>query len=336
MPTTAPSSASGPAPVPATPPARAARRGPAPRLAWVRGTLACVLMALNTVGWTLPLFAFALVKLVLPFAVVRRGVDPLLNGIATRWIDVNGAILSLVQRTTWDVAGLEGLEDRGWVLVTSNHRSWVDILVLQRVLAHRLPMLKFFLKQQLIWVPLLGLAWWALDFPFLRRHGPEALKKNPSLRHQDREAARRACERFRLSSTSVMAFPEGTRLTAEKQARHAGGTKGAYRHLLPPKSGALAVALDAMGPQLRAAVDVTIAYPGGTPTFWDFVCGRCARVVVRVHALELPPALREGAGESASDSDERRFRARVQRWIDEVWRGKDEELAELLAERPRD
>jgi 1-acyl-sn-glycerol-3-phosphate acyltransferase len=291
-----------------------------------RGVAAIVLMAINTIATFIPLFTCSLVKLLLPFAAVRARVDPLLNWLAMRWVVNNGVIQRLLQRTEWDVAGLDAVRGGGWVLVVSNHRSWVDILVLQRVLRGQLPFLKFFLKQELIWVPVMGLAWWALDFPFLRRHGPAALKKRPELRMQDREAARRACERFRLSPTSVMTFPEGTRFTPAKHE----ASRRAYRHLLPPKSGALAVALDAMGRQMRSCVDVTIAYPDGTPSFWDFLCGRCARVVVRVREEPLPDALRNGAGEHPDESDERAFRAAVQRWIDALWARKDAELDETL------
>jgi len=313
-------------PVPASPPTPSAAPA-APSFALARGVVAGALMAVNTVALATPLVLLSLLKLVLPFAAVRRVLDPVLNFIAERWIDNNGLVLALVQRTAWDVQGVDELRGGGWVLVTSNHRTWVDILVLQRVLGHRLPLLKFFLKQELIWVPLLGLAWWALDFPFLRRHGPEALKKHPELKDQDRQSARRACERFRLTPTSVMTFPEGTRFTPAKH--EATGRK--WRHLLPPKSGALAVALDAMGPQLRTGIDVTLAYPDGTPTFWEFVCGRCPRVVVRARELSLPDTLRAGVGEHPTDSQERRFRAEVQRWIDEVWRAKDDELEQLLS-----
>ncbi len=65
--------------------------------------------------------------------------------------------------------GVDSLHQRGWYLVSSNHQSWVDILVLQRIFHGRIPFLKFFLKQELIWVPVIGLAWWALDFPFMKR-----------------------------------------------------------------------------------------------------------------------------------------------------------------------
>ena len=117
-------------------------------------------------------------------------------------------------RTRWDVQGLEGLEPGGWYLVSSNHQSWVDILVLQKIFNRRIPLLKFFLKRELIWVPVIGLAWWALDFPFMRRRGGLAGA-------EDLERARQACRKFSVVPTSVINFLEGTRYTP-RQARCAG------------------------------------------------------------------------------------------------------------------
>jgi 1-acyl-sn-glycerol-3-phosphate acyltransferase len=138
----------------------------------------------------------------------------------------------------WDVQGIAGLDPRGWYLVNCNHQSWADILVLQHLLTHRIPLLKFFLKQQLLWVPVMGLAWWALDFPFMRRHSEEVLKAHPELRGKDQEATRLACEKFSLIPTSVMNFCEGTRFTPTKHQRQ----QSPYRHLLRPKAGGIALA----------------------------------------------------------------------------------------------
>ena len=164
-----------------------------------------VILVLNTLLFCASMTPFALIKLLLPFAPVRRATDRVLNFIPQLWISVNNFWLMAVNRSQWQVSGLEGLRPDGWYLVTSNHLSWVDILVLQRVLNRRIPMLKFFLKYELIYVPVLGLAWWALDFPFMRRGGGANARK-------DLKAAREACEKFRLLPTSVMSFAEGTRL----------------------------------------------------------------------------------------------------------------------------
>jgi 1-acyl-sn-glycerol-3-phosphate acyltransferase len=288
---------------------------------FVRGCLACLLLGLGTVFWCIPLFAGALVKLVLPFDAVRRRIDPLLNAIAGLWIRSNSGWMRLTQRTQWDVQGLEELRYDGWYLVNCNHQSWSDIFVLQHLLNGRIPMLKFFLKQQLIWVPVIGLAWWALDFPFMQRHGKAELRRRPELRSQDAQATRRACEKFALVPTSVMNFAEGTRFTAAKHRNQA----SPYRHLLRPKAGALALALNAMGERFRSLVDVTIVYPEGVPTFWQFACGRTARIVVRLRQVPIPPEF--ASGDYAQDPQ---FRASFQRWLTALWEFKDGQIDELL------
>jgi 1-acyl-sn-glycerol-3-phosphate acyltransferase len=287
----------------------------------VRGCIAALLLALNTIFWCMPLFAGALVKLALPFDAVRRGIDPLLNAIAGLWIRSNSGWMRLTQRTQWDVQGLDQLRPDGWYLVNCNHQSWSDIFVLQHLLNGRIPMLKFFLKRQLIWVPVIGLAWWALDFPFMHRHGKAQLRKHPELRSQDAQATRRACEKFALVPTSVMNFAEGTRFTPAKHRTQA----SPYRHLLRPKAGALALALNAMGDRFRSLIDVTIVYPDGAPTFWQFACGRAGRICVRVRQLPIPAEVR--AGDYAQDPQ---FRAAFQGWLTALWEFKDAQIDAVL------
>ena len=289
----------------------------------LRGIIALTLLALNTLFWCTLLFAFSLVKLVLPFPAVRRRIDPVLNGIASLWIACNSGWMRLTQRTQWDVQGVDALRYQGWYLVNCNHQSWADIFVLQHLLNRRIPMLKFFLKQQLIYVPVIGLAWWALDFPFMKRHGKAELRKHPELRTQDAEATRRACEKFALVPTSVMNFAEGTRFTARKHKSQA----SPYRHLLKPKAGALALALNAMGERFHSLIDVTIVYPQGAPNFWEFVCGRAPRIVVRVRELPIPAEF--CAGDYTADPA---FRVGFQRWLASLWEHKDREIDGLLGQ----
>lgn len=287
----------------------------------LRGVLALLLLALNTLVWCAPVLLGALVKLALPFAAVRRILDPWLNACANGWVACNSAWMRLLQPTRWDVQGAEGLRRGDWYLVNCNHQSWVDIFVLQHVLRGRIPLLKFFLKQQLIYVPVIGLAWWALDFPFMRRHGKEALRRHPELRAQDHEATLRACRKFSLLPTSVMNFAEGTRFTPDKH--DAQGSP--YRHLLKPKAGALALTLNAMGERFRSLVDATIVYPDGVPGFWDFLCGRVPRIAVHVRQLPIPEGF--AASDYATDPA---FRRQFQRWLTALWEEKDRQFEELL------
>ena len=280
----------------------------------LKGSLAALLLAANTLVFAAAMMPFALVKLVAPFKPVRRVMDRVLNALAAAWVHINGAWMAAVGHTRWDVRGIAGLRPRGWYLVSSNHASWVDILVLQRILAGHIPFLKFFLKQELIWVPVIGLAWWALDFPFLKRG------RGGASGQVDIETTRRACERFKLIPTSVINFVEGTRFTRAKHAAQ----HSPYEFLLKPKAGGMAIALTTMGSRFDALVDITLFYPGGTPTFWDLLCGRVHDVVARVQARPIPAELIDPAAQSSPQ-----FRAHVQRWLNAMWEEKDRLLGEL-------
>jgi 1-acyl-sn-glycerol-3-phosphate acyltransferase len=280
----------------------------------LKGSVAAVAIALNVIVIFSLMMPFALAKLVVPAKPVRRFCDRILNALAFNWIAFNDVLMATVGRTRWDVQGLGHLKRRGWYLVSSNHQSWADILVLQKVFRRRIPFLKFFLKEELKWVPVIGLAWWALDFPFMKRG-----KKGG---RSDFETTRIACEKFRLIPTSVINFVEGTRFTPAKHSRQG----SPYRHLLKPRAGGMAVALATMGEDFDALIDVTIAYPRGTPTFWDLLCGRMEEVVVRVAQRPIPPEL-VGVG----DLGDAAFRKGVQEWIGQMWEEKDRLLDELLS-----
>lgn len=168
----------------------------------LRGTATSVLLGLNTLIVAILLVPPALAKLLLRFAAVRRPCDRIMNALASAWVAVNNAWIAASNREPWDVQGVEGLHPKSWYLVSSNHRSWVDILVLQRVFHGRIPFLKFFLKQELIWVPVIGLAWWALDFPFMKRGRGSGAKAN------DLATTREACRKFKLIPTTVINFVE--------------------------------------------------------------------------------------------------------------------------------
>ena len=94
--------------------------------------------------------------------------------------------------TQWDIRGGDELRRDTSYLVISDHRSWVDIPALIQTLNRRTPFFKFFLKKELIWVPFLGLAWWALDYPFMKRYTKAFLAKNPELAGKDLEITKAA------------------------------------------------------------------------------------------------------------------------------------------------
>lgn len=283
----------------------------------LRGVITGFAVSLNTLVFSLSLVPPALVKLLVPVPAVRRLASRALAALASAWVAVNNGWIAAVRPSArWDVQGLEGLDPRGWYLVASNHQTWVDILVLQRIFHGRIPFLKFFLKRELIYVPVIGLAWWALDFPFMSRG------KTKGALQKDLETTRRACEKFKQIPTSVMNFVEGTRATPEKRALD----KSTYRHLLKPKIGGLSVALATMGEQFQAMLDVTIVYPRGVPTFWDLLCGRLDAVIVRVQPRAIPVDL-----VGVEHASERAHVVKLGRWVEQIWKDKDRLIDELLA-----
>lgn len=285
-------------------------------MATLRGIVTLALFVLNLLLWATLLYLVALLRLI-PSARLRIACSRMLVHIAQNWISGNKLILKLTQRIRWDIEGLDGLARNEWYLVVCNHQSWVDILVLQGVFNRRIPFLKFFLKKQLIRVPVLGLAWWALDFPFMQRHSREYLERHPEARGQDLEATRRACEHFSHSPTSVMNFVEGTRFTPAKHADQG----SPHRHLLKPRAGGTAFVLGAMGEILQRMLDVTIVYPDGRPSFWDLCCGRVREIRVRATLREIPAWARQGDYQGDPE-----FRARFQAWLGEIWRQKDQQI----------
>ncbi|WP_017937268.1 acyltransferase [Zestomonas thermotolerans] len=291
----------------------------------LRGVLALLLLIANTLFWCWFLFLVALVKLCIPARPVRKLCNLLSNWIAEIWIAGNSGWMWLTQKTDWNLEGREQLKYDGWYLVTSNHQSWVDILALQHTLNRRMPFFKFFLKQELIWVPVIGLCWWALDFPFMKRYSKAYLEHHPEKRGEDIRTTRRACEKFRDVPVAIFNFLEGTRFTSAKH--DAQGSP--YRYLLKPKAGGIAFVLDAMGDQLKSLVNITIHYPDGIPSFWDFLCGRVRQVVMRYHRQPIPA---EFIGRDYNEDEA--FRLAFQEWVNQLWQDTDEELERLHREYP--
>ena len=285
-------------------------------LAALKFLFATLILVINTLVLCSSMIPFALAKLILPVTAVRHVCDRALMGIAALWMDINTFWLDTVNPVRWDVTGIEGLDPQGWFLVASNHQTWVDILVLQRVFNRRIPMLKFFTKKELIYVPVIGLAWWALDFPFMQRKGGASARA-------DLAAGRKACEKFRLVPTSVMSFVEGTRFTPAKHAQQ----KSPYQHLLKPKVGGIGMALETLGDAFTALLDVTIVYPqaatGSAPTLIDLMCGRVRAITVQVHVRPIGAEVLPAQGEPAP-------RAPVQAWINGLWQDKDAEITQVL------
>lgn len=286
-----------------------------------RGLTLLLFLILNTVFWFAVTLVMAAIRFSVPNASWQTRWGARMNRIIDGWVAGNRVMFDLLGTMRLECRGAEGLTRDGWYLVVSNHQTWTDIFVLQTVYGQSLPPLKFFMKQELIWLPLVGVACYALDFPFMRRYSREYLERHPELRGRDLETAREKCERYRPTPTAILIFAEGTRFTPEKHRAQ----QSPYKHLLRPRAGGAGFVLGAMGDQLHGLVDTTIVYPDGAPTFWEFLCGSRRRVLVEVDHSPLPETL--AGGDYVRDAE---YRRRIQQWVDALWQHKDNRVDALF------
>jgi len=283
----------------------------------LKGVLSLLLYIVNTLFWFVPLMFLAILKL-LPITRWQAWMSYLVDAIAVAWISLNNLTTQLFTSIKWRIEGLETLSRKDWYLIIANHQSWADILILQNIFNRRIPFIKFFLKKELLYVPFMGLCWWALDFPFMKRYSQQLLKKRPELKGKDIATTRKACEKFRFKPVSIMNFVEGTRFTPAKHAEQ----QSPLQYLLKPKAGGTAFVLGTMGEQLHKLLDVTIHYPQGIPSFWDYISGKVHAITVNINVLPIGKEL-------IGDYNDQVYRERFQQWLNQLWTDKDRQLAAL-------
>lgn len=286
----------------------------------LRGIASIIYLATNTLFWVVLLLTVTLFKIAIPLKPFRTVCGKAAILIAECWIFFNNLGLIYSRSIDINVTGIEDLNRKEWYLVISNHQTWIDIPILQKVFYRKIPFLKFFLKKELIWVPFLGPAWWALDFPFMKRYSRGVLKKKPHLKGKDMEITRKACQKFKDIPVSIMNFTEGTRFTKVKHDRQ----QSPFQHLLKPKAGGIGFVMSAMGKQLHYILDVTISYPQGKQSFWAFLCGRVNAVTVQVEKIPITDDL---IGDYTQDKT---FRVSFQQRLNEIWKKKDMLLEQMV------
>jgi 1-acyl-sn-glycerol-3-phosphate acyltransferase len=286
----------------------------------VTGAIMFVVLVAHTLLWAAVVYVAIFLKVLAPRGGLRDAASRLTAWLAQQWAVLNTVYVGALLKIEWRINIDAELSPKGQYLVCANHQSWNDIFVLMQTFGRRAPFFKFFIKQELIWVPVLGLCWWGLDYPFMKRYTPEQVARDPSLKGKDLATTRKACERYRSQPVLILNFLEGTRFTAAKQARQ----QSPYRHLLKPKSGGFAFTLAAMGQRLNSLLDVTIVYPDGARGFWAFLAGGMRRVIVEVRQLRIPDEF--FAGDYENDPA---FRQRFQDWVARLWGDKDLRIGEL-------
>ena len=269
-----------------------------------------------------PVLALGLTKL---FRQSRK-VDETNIKITNSWLGVNNWLIDhVLPNTRWDITVDEQLDLnlQGRYLMTCNHQSWVDTTVNQYFGLSRMPLTRFFTKWELIFIPFVGQAFKILGFPMMKRHSKEQIAANPELKYRDIEEARKSCEQLLSQPFTLLNYLEGTRFSPEKKARQ----NSPYRHLLKPKAGGLALALEILGDKVDALVDMTIVYPDGAPGYGEFWLGEVPRIAVNLRKIDIPAWVLAGSYE-----DDAEFREKFQNWLDQLWTEKDQLIEKMTAE----
>ncbi len=298
---------------------RSPKLGKAVSLATATGVIAA-----NSFGGSIPLWLMGVGKVITGASIADKAVIK----IATHWISSNSALIdNMLPRKDWRINLPDDIHTNGKYLLVSNHQSWVDTSIVQYIGEKRLPLTRFFTKFELIYIPIVGQAFYFLDFPMMRRHSKEAIAKNPTLKGKDIEEAKRACALLKDKPFTLLNYLEGTRFTKAKQAQQ----KSPYTHLLKPRAGGLSLAISALGEDIDGILDMTIVYPDGVPSYGDLWKGNIKRLGVDLRYIDIPDALFESIKQGGYENDED-TKAQMFDWVEQVWRQKDERISTMLAD----
>ena len=265
------------------------------------------------VFWSSLLFLAGIVRLIVPFKEWRNFWTSVTIVVGEACISCNNAWITVLHRPSIEISGMEDVKKNNWYVATSNHQSWGDILVLQKITNRKIPLLRFFMKDVLKWIPIVGIVGWALDMPFLKRYSQEQMEKDPSLRGKDLKQMKKAFKRLEVNPGTVFSFAEGTRFTEEKHKAQS----SPFTYLLRPKAGGVGVTLSTM-PFISTLLDFSISYASETKTFWDFLCGNMSKIRIRVRKLDIPEHLI-----NKDYSTQIEYREELKKWLYEIWESKD-------------
>ena len=282
----------------------------------VIGIASTVCLLVNMTFWSSLLLLVGIARIIIPIKPWRNICTTYTVYIGESCIALNYLWIKLLHRPIFEVQGLKNVDKSTWYVATSNHQSWADILILQAVTNRKIPLIRFFMKDTLKWIPIVWIVGWALDMPFLKRYSEEKMKRNPSLRGKDVEKMKEAFKRLSLNPGTIFSFAEGTRFTKEKQKDQ----NSPYNRLLVPKAGGIGITLYTM-PYISYLLDFTIRYKSDSRGFWDFLCGKMSKVDIKVRKIDIPDFF---LGKDYVNQPE--FRKELKDWLNNIWDEKNKFL----------
>ncbi len=277
----------------------------------------------NSFGGSIPVWLMGATKIITGSAIADKAVIK----IANYWINSNNALIDTVlPKKDWRITLPDDVHVNGKYLLVSNHQSWVDTSVVQYISQDRLPLTRFFTKFELIYIPIVGQTFYFLDFPMMRRYSKKAVAKNPALKGQDIIEAKRACALLKNKPFTLLNYLEGTRFTPTKRDKQ----QSPYTHLLKPRAGGLALAINVLGSDIDGILDMTIIYPDGVTSYSDLWQGNIKRLGVDVRYIDIPEALSIAIQNGGYEHDEA-VKAKMFDWVEQLWQAKDQRITAMLA-----
>ena len=247
------------------------------------GIISSTILIVNTLILAILMIPLGIIKFLIPIKSLRASFTKIIIKIGEIWISVNSLWVIKLHKPNLEIHGQENLGGNSWFLSTSNHQSAADIFIVQFITNRKIPMLKFFIKYELIYVPVIGICWWALDMPFLKRYTQEQIKRNPKLEGRDYKKMKKSLEHYSLHPVSIFSYAEGTRFSKEKHINQ----NSKFSHLLKPKEGGLAIALSNVN-KIKELIDITIIYDSDNLGFWNYLCGNIKNIKIFISKTKIP------------------------------------------------
>jgi len=247
-------------------------------ISYSKGVFPFLCIVANLCFWLVPLIFLTLLKSIIPARRFQNLLSWLMEWVYRLAVWCDDPILFRMIGIRLEVEGLAAKYPEKFYLIIANHQSWNDILILQHLFNRKAPVLKFLVKRELIYLPIVGFICWAYNYPFLTRRSIKGFESPQGHSPWDFWKLEKALDKFSRYPASVVTMAEGTRFARQKARTY----NSPYKHLLKPRAGGLTTILALLGDRVSAILDVTIVYDCPHPSFWNFLRGKCNRVIVRV------------------------------------------------------
>ncbi|MBK2086064.1 acetyltransferase [Francisella adeliensis] len=283
------------------------------------GLFSIICLLINSAIVFLPVIFFSVLKLIIPIKSVKYHCTTAVQALASFWVSFAILVTELFSPTEIEFEQNAELRRKNSYLIISNHKSWLDTLILILAFHKKIAFPKFFMKFQMFFVPLIGIVCWALEFPAMKRYSKEYIAKHPDKEGKDIEMTKEYCQSLSDRPTTIVNFVEGTRYTDQK------AKKSNYSHLLRPKAGGIAVILKSLSGKMTGILNTTIVYENPNQTLWDFMIRKTKKIKVKVDFI---PIAEVPLGDYFNNANDKKT---FQNWLNNLWLKNDKYIDQELS-----